>query len=66
MVKDIPSHSIAVGVPAQVVKFKSYLQRDEVLDLVEKYKNVLSEKLKKVFRNPIVLKASLKFLMLLK
>jgi len=50
VVKDIPPHSIAVGVPAKVIKFKSYLQRDEVLDLAERYKNVLSEKLKKSLR----------------
>jgi len=47
VVKSIPPHSIAVGVPAKVVKFKSYLTKNEVLRLAEKYKNVLSDKLKK-------------------
>ena len=49
VVKDIPPHSIAVGYPAKVVKFKSYLSEEEKLYLIKKYREVISEKLIKKY-----------------
>lgn len=43
--RDIPPHSIAVGVPAKVVKFKSYLSEIQKVALAKAYENVLSDDL---------------------
>ncbi len=47
--KNIPAHSIAVGVPARVVKFKSYLSEEEKKILALKHKEVLSDDLRRKF-----------------
>jgi len=44
--KNIPPHSIAVGVPAKVIKFKSYLSEDEIKELAKRYWDSLHPKLK--------------------
>lgn len=45
--RDMPPHSVAVGVPARVIKFKSYLKEEEKKKLAAKYIDVLSEDLKR-------------------
>lgn len=45
--KDIPPHSISIGVPAKVIKFKSYLSKEDQVKLAKQYVDVLSEDLKK-------------------
>lgn len=40
--RSLPSHSICVGVPAKVVKFKSYLDADECAKLANDFADVLS------------------------
>ena len=45
--RDLPPHSIAIGVPAQVIKFKSYLADDTKIRLALEFRNVLSDGLKK-------------------
>lgn len=47
--RDLPPHSISIGVPAKVVKFKSYLSADEQKELARRYRNVLSDELRKKF-----------------
>lgn len=49
--RDLPPHSISIGVPARVVKFKSYLSKDEKFKLASKYECVLSAQLKKQMFN---------------
>jgi maltose O-acetyltransferase len=44
--RDLPPHSISIGVPARVVKFKSYLTREEKARLVDKFEKVLSQELR--------------------
>jgi len=44
---DIPPHSISVGTPAKVQKFKSYISDSERSRLVDEYWDSLSEKMKK-------------------
>lgn len=51
--KDIPPHSIAVGCPAKVVKFKSYLNDYEKLELVKQYFDSLGYELKEKFKNNV-------------
>jgi maltose O-acetyltransferase len=43
---DIPPHCLAVGNPARVVKFKSYLTKDERAKLVSEYWTSLSDAIK--------------------
>lgn len=43
--RDIPPHSIAIGVPAKVIKFKSYLTKERMLELATVYRGVLSDEL---------------------
>ncbi len=43
--RDLPPHSIAIGVPAKVVKFKSYLSEYQLTRLVDDYKHVISDDL---------------------
>lgn len=47
--RDIPPHSIAVGTPARVIKFKSYLDEKELLELAKRYWPSLSSTLKHRF-----------------
>lgn len=43
--RDIPPHCIAIGVPAKVVKFKSYLSAEHKKEFAIKYRNVLADEL---------------------
>lgn len=43
--RDIPPHSIVMGVPAKVIKFKSYLPTEKQIDLANQYRKVISDKL---------------------
>ncbi|ABR56004.1 Acetyltransferase (isoleucine patch superfamily)-like protein [Methanococcus aeolicus Nankai-3] len=45
--KDIPPHSIAVGCPTKVIKFKSYLNDKDIIKLAKDYWNILHQNLKK-------------------
>jgi acetyltransferase-like isoleucine patch superfamily enzyme len=45
--RDIPPHSIAVGVPAKVTKFKSYLEKEQAKRLARNYWRSLSPSLRK-------------------
>ncbi|HZK60692.1 MAG TPA: acyltransferase [Anaerovoracaceae bacterium] len=45
--KNIPSHSISVGAPARVIRFKSYLDEQVMLELAKNNWSSLSLKLKK-------------------
>jgi len=45
--RDIPPHSIAVGAPAKVIKFKSYLDEKEMIRLAKQYWHSLNPELKK-------------------
>ena len=45
--RDIPSHCIAAGCPAKVIQFKSYLSEKEKTDLKERWRDSLSDRLKK-------------------
>jgi acetyltransferase-like isoleucine patch superfamily enzyme len=44
--RDIPPHSIAVGTPAKVTKFKSYLSDERRTELAEAYAEALTDELK--------------------
>lgn len=44
--RDLPPHSIAVGMPAKVIKFKSYLNNDDIIMLSKSFSSVLSDSLK--------------------
>jgi acetyltransferase-like isoleucine patch superfamily enzyme len=44
--KNIPPHSISAGVPAKVIRFKSYLDEEVMLELAKNYWSSLSIKLK--------------------
>lgn len=48
--KNIPPHSIAIGVPAQVIKFKSYLPLEEQIELARQYQGSISQNLLKKFK----------------
>lgn len=48
--QDIPPHSIAVGVPAKVIKFKSYITEEKRQELANQYRNVLSDTLQEEFK----------------
>lgn len=50
--RDVPPHSIAVGVPARVIKFKSYLKDEEVNRLSRDYWPSLSAALKGQTKEP--------------
>lgn len=45
--RDMPPHSIAIGVPAKVVKFKSYLSREQMFEIARDYRGILSDELAK-------------------
>lgn len=47
--RSIPSHSVAVGSPARIVKFKSYLQAGEMKKLAAQYWHSLSPEMQKTF-----------------
>jgi maltose O-acetyltransferase len=44
--RDIPAHCVAVGSPARVIKFKSFLAKEDKNELAKKYWSSLSEGLK--------------------
>ena len=46
---DIPPHCLAVGNPAIVVKFKSYLTKDERAKLVSEYWTSLSDAIRRTY-----------------
>jgi maltose O-acetyltransferase len=45
--RDLPPHSISTGVPAKVIKFKSYLTLTEKLEMAHRFEKVLSRELRK-------------------
>lgn len=48
--RDIPPHCIAVGSPARVIKFKSYLGREEMTKLARQYWHSLSPELQSLYK----------------
>lgn len=50
--RNIPPHCIAVGNPAKVSKFKSYVGENEKTDLMRRYWDALSDKIKSQSPNP--------------
>ena len=44
--RDVPPHSIAVGTPARVVKFKRYVSEERKQELANQYRGVLSDELR--------------------
>ena len=51
--RDIPPHSIVVGSPAKVMKFKSYLDEQKINELAVNYWDVLSNDLQQELRPKI-------------
>jgi len=51
--KNIPPHSIAVGCPAKVIKFKSYLNDKDMIKLAKEYWDVLHPNFKKTLIHKI-------------
>lgn len=47
--RDIPPHSIAVGAPAKVIQFKSHVDEETAVNLVEEYWSSLSPSLQAEF-----------------
>ena len=47
--RDIPPHCLAAGNPAKVVKFKSYLTKDERAKLVSEYWTSLSDAIRRTY-----------------
>lgn len=44
--RDLPPHAIALGIPAKVIKFKSYVSLDEQKNMAKQYSGVISDNLK--------------------
>jgi acetyltransferase-like isoleucine patch superfamily enzyme len=49
--RDIPPHSIAVGTPAEVIRFKNYITEEKMRELAGQYRDVLSDELREEYES---------------
>ena len=49
--RNIPPHCVAVGSPAQVIKFKSFLSKEDLTELAKRYWPSISPRLRQALKD---------------